>query len=163
EDLLRLARLLSGRQVDATAAPVPADPSDLRRAWEILRRRYPAQFTASPADVADWQAREVEAALKEAVADERTENWQADLAQLSKAIELEPGEAGLRSRRGNVYARLRQWKRAVADFAKAVELQPDVAANRTNMALCQSTVGDVQGYRKTCADALARFGNTHYP
>jgi WD40 repeat protein len=49
DDLLLLAHLLSGRQVDASGGIVAFPAAQVRDAWQALRPRYPADFTARTA------------------------------------------------------------------------------------------------------------------
>jgi WD40 repeat protein/serine/threonine protein kinase len=48
DDLLQLARLLAGSQIDTNGGLIPVDPADLRRAWDGLRARYPDDFAQRP-------------------------------------------------------------------------------------------------------------------
>ena len=44
EDLLQIARVLAGAQVDATGGVVPLEGEELRQAFQALRARYPQEF-----------------------------------------------------------------------------------------------------------------------
>ncbi len=61
------------------------------------------------------------------------------------------------------YARSEQWSKAVAEFSKLVELQPNNYLFYHSLAPLLVQSGDLEGYRRHCAQALARFGNTNDP
>jgi WD40 repeat protein len=54
EDLVRLAVLLSGHQVDNSGSYVPVSKDVLVDAWKTLQAKYPGEFT-TPAEVLVWQ------------------------------------------------------------------------------------------------------------
>ena len=50
--------------------------------------------------------------------------WDKAIADCTKAIELEPKNAGVWWQRAVSYELLKQWDKALADFTKAIELDP---------------------------------------
>jgi WD40 repeat protein len=54
EDLVRLAVLLSGHQVDNSGGYVPVSKDVLVDAWKTLQAKYPGEFT-TPAEALSWQ------------------------------------------------------------------------------------------------------------
>jgi hypothetical protein len=55
EDLVLLAQLVTGYQLDETGTLTPADPAQRRQAWQALRAKYPAAIAPpSPEAVRDW-------------------------------------------------------------------------------------------------------------
>jgi WD40 repeat protein len=54
EDLVRLAVLLSGHQVDNSGGYVPVSKEVLVYAWKTLQAKYPGEFT-TPAEALAWQ------------------------------------------------------------------------------------------------------------
>jgi hypothetical protein len=65
EDLVLLAQVLSAQRVDGTDGLVEVEPAAQRRALEVLRSRYPADFTGSVSEALAWHQREAEACLRE--------------------------------------------------------------------------------------------------
>jgi len=106
-----------------------------------------------PRDPLSWNTRGV-------VYGENLGQWEKALADFSRAIELDPNN-GIHWRvRGNSYAGLGRWDEAAGDWRKASELSPENAYLRYLIALAQLGGGDADGYRKTCAHLLERFGET---
>jgi WD40 repeat protein/serine/threonine protein kinase len=64
-DLPRLAQLLSNHRIDDTGAAVPLSGEELKRLWDDLRPRYPADFAVSPAAARAWREREIGDCLRE--------------------------------------------------------------------------------------------------
>jgi tetratricopeptide (TPR) repeat protein len=61
--------------------------------------------------------------------------------------------------RGRAPMELGQWDKATADFAKAIELKQSDPLPWYCQALACLQRGDVEGYRKLCADMLGQFGS----
>jgi tetratricopeptide (TPR) repeat protein len=81
-------------------------------------------------------------------------------AAFSEAIRLQPENGWYWVRRGWVYADLGQWEKASADFVKATKCkQPDQVAWYSRAMLCLRD-GDLDDYRKVCADMLERFAKS---
>src|SRR5262249_4875120 len=59
-DLMLLTQLLSSRRVDARAGATPLKPTVLQSAWQILRARYPADFTMPREKAVVWHQRQAE-------------------------------------------------------------------------------------------------------
>jgi tetratricopeptide (TPR) repeat protein len=84
-------------------------------------------------------------------------------AAFSEAIKLQPENCWYWVRRGQAYAGLGQWEKASADFTKGTECkQPGAAAWYSKAMLCLHD-GNLDGYRKVCADMLQRFGKADEP
>ncbi len=58
----------------------------------------------------------------------REGSWEAAIAELDKAIELDPTLAAAYNNRGRAYSELGQHERAIAEYGKAIELNPDAVA-----------------------------------
>ncbi|MBI3723559.1 hypothetical protein HY251_06350, partial [bacterium] len=56
---------------------------------------------------------------------EKAADWEGAISELSKAIELEPRNAGLFARRGALRERKGDPPGATADYRKSLELAPD--------------------------------------
>jgi WD40 repeat protein/tetratricopeptide (TPR) repeat protein len=155
EDLVALARLLSGREVDASGALVPVAAAEVRDAWQSLRPRYPADFDAGARLAAAWLGREAQAC-------EGSGNWPGAVLHLDRLLATAPG-AALHARRGNAHAELGRWGPAAADYGEAARREPDRREWGQRQALLCLAAGDGQGYRKACALLLDRFGQTRDP
>jgi hypothetical protein len=65
KDVVRLAQLLSGHRIDDNGYVVPLSAEELQTLWDDLSRRYPADFTVSPAAARAWREREIGDCLRE--------------------------------------------------------------------------------------------------
>ncbi|MGH7139877.1 MAG: tetratricopeptide repeat protein, partial [Pirellulales bacterium] len=75
------------------------------------------------------------------------------------SIELDPSDAKGHKDLGQLYARKGQWKQAAAALDHALEADP---ANRDlwNLAAAaRAALGDLEDYRRTCAQIVERFGD----
>jgi hypothetical protein len=64
-DILRLVQLLSGHRIDETGGAVLLSVEEVRRLWDELRSKYPADFTVTPAAARAWREREIGDCLRE--------------------------------------------------------------------------------------------------
>ncbi|MFI5381470.1 MAG: tetratricopeptide repeat protein [Tepidisphaerales bacterium] len=62
--------------------------------------------------------------------------------------------------RGSLYARRGKFKEALADYSKAVQLDPSHHWRWFQLLSLRAYLGDLDGYRKDCADMLQRFGDS---
>jgi tetratricopeptide (TPR) repeat protein len=118
KDLIALAHLLSGMQVDRSGDLVPLTRDQLRAAWQDLRPRYPDAFVCSSQEILSWRWREA-AACGDAGA------WSASVIHLDALIRADPESWMLLGRRGWAYAQLGRWDAAVADASTAIALRPE--------------------------------------
>jgi tetratricopeptide (TPR) repeat protein len=118
KDLISLAHLLSGMQVDRRGELVPLTPDELREAWQDLRPRYPDVFVCSSEEILAWHWRE-------AAACEDAKAWSWAVAHLDALIAADPESWMLLGRRGRAYAALGRWPKAIADASKAIALRPE--------------------------------------
>lgn len=65
--------------------------------------------------------------------------------------------------RGYGCTRLGQWKRAATEFAEASLLQPQEVFLGLFCAIAQLKAGEIDAYRRTCANLLQRFATTDDP
>jgi WD40 repeat protein/serine/threonine protein kinase/tetratricopeptide (TPR) repeat protein len=63
----------------------------------------------------------------------------------------------------NLYAEAAQWNAVKADLAKLIEAEPNEHTNYHLLAPLLVQSRDLEGYRRHCAQVLARFGNTTNP
>ena len=82
---------------------------------------------------------------------------------LTPAAESQPKSAGLLRALGDLRARTGHWKEAMADFSRAVEFEPENHRGYHSLAPLLVQSGDLEGYRRHCARAVARFGGTNDP
>jgi WD40 repeat protein/Flp pilus assembly protein TadD len=127
-DLVRLAEVVTGKQLDEQGDVVLMPVADWRQTWEALRQKYPRQYAApNAADTERWHRCEANAA-------EYLEQLHAALWHLDRLIAIVPGEADLYLRRADV--RFKQleaageadadaWKRVAADYNRALEQGAD--------------------------------------
>jgi WD40 repeat protein/tetratricopeptide (TPR) repeat protein len=156
QDLLLLAGLLSGQRVDADGRAAPVGRDELRSAWQALRPKYPATFTASAEEVLAWHRRQ---------ADEcRTSRaWRAAVGHLDALLRDRPGEWLLHAQRASCCAELGRWDEAAAGYARAVASGADEQEVWSALALLSLARNDAAGYRKACAEVLQRFSATETP
>ena len=99
EDLVRLARLLSGDSVAASTGPASSPPLRLARLWEEPRHKYPANFAASPQDPAD--SHDLQAQQSESLGD-----WPAAVFHWRCLAALRPEDPSLAQRLARAQERL---------------------------------------------------------
>jgi WD40 repeat protein/tetratricopeptide (TPR) repeat protein/tRNA A-37 threonylcarbamoyl transferase component Bud32 len=147
DELLRLARALSGHWLDDTGGYVPLKPDQLQNDWQAVRESYyPIDPKASQAEAIAWyrqEAAEFEKARVRRVSAapfERLEKYRKGweegtkdvgrelLFHLDRLIELEPEKAGWRAWRAHVYAHARQCGMAVEEYTSAIKLGANDAA-----------------------------------
>src|SRR5207249_128892 len=110
-------------------------------------------FAASPAQVLAWHRREADLL-------ESGGQRAAVLPHLDALIAARPAQASLRARRAEAYAERGDWERSRVDGAKAIGLGVEDPGVWYRQALVQLALGDLSGYRSTCAGMLDRFGKT---
>src|SRR5262249_14656680 len=84
--------------------------------------------------------------LEHAIAEYQEAFWlnkyKKDIADLSKAIKLDPKNAEFWSYRGNAYIGLHQYDKGIADLNKAIELDPKNASDSNDLAWLFATCPD---------------------
>jgi Flp pilus assembly protein TadD len=156
EELLLLAEVLTGEPVDATGGLSPVEAERVQSAWQALRARYPQSVTPVPEQVQAWHRAEAKAA-------QAAGRWSAALSPLDDLIAAGRANWGSHVSRGSVYAELDRWDRAAADFETAIRLGAVDSEVWFFLAMARLAQGDVDGYRKTCADLLPRFEDSRDP
>lgn len=149
-ELVRIARILSGREVNPQGAIVPLEPDVLTRDWAILRARYPADFDSTRAQELAWHELEARAAY-------RADRWATAVAHLSALAVTRPRDWELFQMRGRAHAKLGQWRPAARDFAASIRLGDDDYNNHYDLAVACLAAGDLPGYRQACRKMLDRF------
>jgi WD40 repeat protein/tetratricopeptide (TPR) repeat protein len=155
EDLLRLVQVLSGHRLDPTGGSVPLTADDFRAAWQILKAKYPQDFSVPADEALTWHRREAEA--REAAGE-----WFAARKHLDRLIEAEPANEALRPRRARASIALGDWQQVIDDYAKLPKLEVNLEQ------LCEYASvlllnGDDKGYRQVCRRVQQRFGQTQAP
>ena len=85
--------------------------------------------------------------------------WDKANADYTKAVELKEEGAAVWQSRGRARAELGEWDKAGADLNEAHRLDPDNASIQGAQARVRLHEGDLAGYRKVCADLLARLAS----
>jgi WD40 repeat protein/tetratricopeptide (TPR) repeat protein len=157
DDMVLLAQLVTGHQIDAVGHFTPVNPAKRRQAWQALRAKYPCAFDPARAEeFLSWHR-------SQAAESEFQGDWFAARWHLDRLIVAEPERALYHARRGNTWAEVGQWEKAAADYNRAVELQPDAPKLWQGVAYLRLQLGDREGYRQVCARLLERFGRTTDP
>jgi tetratricopeptide (TPR) repeat protein len=89
----------------------------LAAAWQVLREKYPGEFTPDKERARAWERRAAEECEARGL-------WHGAAAHLDRLIEDGPPAGGLYARRARAHAELRQWEQARADYAWALEGDP---------------------------------------
>ena len=121
----------------AIMAPARSSNTDDRPAWQIC--------------------------LEQGKALAKRQEWVAAAAEFTEAIRLEPKQPAPWVERGNARGELGRFADARADFADAAKVDPENPEPRYRIALACIAEGDDDGYRRACADLLARFGASEDP
>jgi tetratricopeptide (TPR) repeat protein len=161
-DLVAWSEVLTGHRLDAGGLSVPVEKERLAAAWKRLGPTFRQELTTSPQQALDWHRRAVAAARDAAkyrppgrtlwhldcliAAEPRNASllvhrgdlygqllqYDKQVADYSKAIELAPNDADLWFKRGDFYKnamfspnRVSQPERAIADLTEAIRLRPD--------------------------------------
>ena len=92
EDLVMLARLLSGRTIDDSGNYAECSARATGDAWPTLRQKHPACFAIAPGQVRAWRERILARA-------EREEHWFTAAFHLDELVKEQPEDKTLRARR----------------------------------------------------------------
>jgi tetratricopeptide (TPR) repeat protein len=85
------------------------------------------------------------------------------IADHTEAIRLAPKGYMYLIHRGGAYAAFGEWEKAAADFDSSLHLNPTRLDARYMSACTHLATGDVQGYRRSCVELLAWYGQTSDP
>jgi len=97
---------------------------------------------------------EAEALFQRAMVKVRAGDFEGALADLNRAIELDPQDEMLYSNRGAARAQLGQYEEAMADFNRALELYPRNVRVYCNIATLKMMLGDYQEALRNVERAL---------
>jgi tetratricopeptide (TPR) repeat protein len=155
EDLLRLVQVLSGHRLDATGGLVPLTTDEFRAGWEVLKAKYPQEFSVSAEQPLAWHRRQAEEC-------EAAGEWFAARKHLDPLLEAEPANEAPRRRRARASIALQDWERAGRDYAQLPTLESDLeqACEYAGVLLLQ---GDKDGYSQLCRRLLQHFGRNRNP
>ncbi len=117
DDLVRLSQMLAVGRIDQTGSLVPLQLDELTRDWELLRDRFPSQFSARQEEVAAWH-------LREARLSEAETNLTAALFHLNLASEFASQDQILAQERANLSAALSRGKRSSSHAVASRALLP---------------------------------------
>jgi WD40 repeat protein/tetratricopeptide (TPR) repeat protein len=111
DDFLRLARLISGSQLDTdNEGLVPRPPDLLNEDWEKVR---PKISPASTEEVREWHQREASDA-------EKTGDWEVAAQHLTWLHDHGPQDGSISQRRGHARAKQGNWQLAIDDYNEAL-------------------------------------------
>src|SRR5438046_2518714 len=79
---------------------------------------------------------------------------------LSEKLASQPARSDLLGFRASLRGRMGRWREAAADLSKILELRPDDHQPFPNLAAALVEVGDLETYRRLCAQIRERFGGT---
>ncbi|SPE61404.1 putative WD40 repeat-containing protein [Verrucomicrobia bacterium] len=79
---------------------------------------------------------------------------------LTPSFVAQPQSATVLRDRGNFFARHGRWEEEAADFSRVIELDPSDDRAHNALAALLAQAGDSEGYRRYCAQVLARFGES---
>jgi tetratricopeptide (TPR) repeat protein len=116
-EVVELVQLLAGHRLDGTTVTaLTAD--EAKKAWDALKPRYAADFTASNDRALAWARRGLDEC-------EREKNWVGAVHHLDRLIAAEPTRTDLYLRRAAAHKTLREPDKALADYSKAIEQAKD--------------------------------------
>lgn len=143
------------------AVDLKPQDQDFLRMRENLRRKLAAQGsgggqqgssgqgTGATAAVSPDQAAEAKKYSAQGWAFLKQNQWDRAAANFTKAIKLDPNNAGAYAGRGYAFRRLRFFGRSIDDYSKAIQLRPDIAIGYYSRALAYRESGDL---RRALAD-----------
>ena len=149
DDLVDVARLLAGRQVDPQTNRLEPLDEDLRAVYERVRTKHPAAFADSKERDLAWHRARAEEELKGA-------RWGDAVAHLDELIEAEPTYYPTVVARGHALAELGRWQEAAGAFDHALKLGETDPWIEHCCALAWLAAGDVSGVRESVERMLAR-------
>jgi WD40 repeat protein/tetratricopeptide (TPR) repeat protein len=148
-----LGRLLGKKPPEAPPTPPVAEPATapppVARNRREERARPEAQKGAPPRAFADWA--EAEACVERAMAHGQRGDFVAALAELDRALTLDPESAAAYYNRGVTHERLGQYDQAVGDYTRALERDPGRAAE------LHASMGNTLGRKGDYDRAIACF------
>jgi tetratricopeptide (TPR) repeat protein len=152
EDLVSLARLLSGHRIDDVGGFVPLTSNALGDLWATLRAKYPTAFTCSTSELTAWHRKQMERCRQ-------SRNWTASIGHIDQLISLQPNDPTAVVSRARTLAELGQWEASVIEFTKVTENGIDDERVWCDLALATLASDDISGYKQVCARLLDRFGD----
>ncbi len=182
EELVRLAQALSGRRFDVTGGLVPLETDS----WALVRAGVSETVPVQPFDVVSWHRREAARCVEakdwsaavphlDRLLAARPEwrayysrgrcrsalgDYQASVADNTRAIELGADDFRCWHNRGLAHWRLGHAKEAAADYEKTMTF-PDYEQLYAwyTVIRARAQLGDAAGYRQACTNLLARWGD----
>jgi pentatricopeptide repeat protein len=128
--------------------------------WDALQSFNPGTRTEQVARLGSWINVLIDVLMREGKFDDADQVFRD---MLTPDVVSQPESAALLRERGTFFARRGRWKDAAADLYRAVEFDPadHWLHHLLTPLLVQSD--DLEGYRRHCAQVLARFGGTNDP
>jgi hypothetical protein len=99
EDLIKLARLLSGDRVGPASGLRLPHSESLKEIWAQLRARYASEFQVSDENIAAWHNFEAEES-------ELLEQWPGAVFHLEQLLQMRPGDQSVEERLARAQAKI---------------------------------------------------------
>jgi tetratricopeptide (TPR) repeat protein len=125
---------------------------EMRAAWQLLKAKYPDDFSVSAEQSLAWHRRQAEEC-------EAAGDWFATRFHLDRLLHAEPANEALHQRRIRASLALADWQRASQDYARLPTLEANLeqSCEYASVLLLQ---GDQDGYRQLCRRLRQRFGQS---
>jgi WD40 repeat protein len=176
DDLIQMAKVLSGTRVDASGAAVPLAMSELQEAYEALLRKAPKTFNATPEQVLGWHHRQAGLHKLQSIVnnnlvwplatspDPRLRDPSRAVELAKQAVELAPQEGGHWNTLGIAQYRAGDWKAAITALEKSMELLSgqQESFNTFFLAMAHWQLGDKDEARRWY-DQAVEWTDKHQP
>ena len=156
EDLQRMAHVISGHEIDVTAALVPSKPEAIYDAWKIIQPKYAQDAKPLARAALRWHRYVFPHAYEK-------EDWFAAAWHFKRLVAAKPAHWKLHAQCGYALANMGLWKDAAAEYAQATALGSDDVTDWSQAAMTRLKCGDVPEYRAACEKMLKQFGETEDP
>jgi WD40 repeat protein len=152
-DLGAVATLVAQNQLNNRGALEPLSPDVAGQfSLTVLDRCTGEDFCLFPPDLFRWHRDRITAAETEG-------DWPTAIKHLNYLLAVSPEDRLLRFHRGYAYAALASWESASLDLTKCMDGTVRDVRCWYLCALVQLARNDLEGYRRVCQDAVARFGD----
>jgi WD40 repeat protein/tetratricopeptide (TPR) repeat protein len=149
-DLVRLAQLSSGKQLDRDRDwLVPCPTTLLRENWDTLRLAGTVGSAPSSEAVVEWHRQEAKDA-------EKTQDWNVVRRHLDKLLEADPRQESLWEKKSKALAELGIWSEALTACTYAIAAKPKNATLWYQRGRVHAKLGDFDKALKDYQEALTR-------
>jgi WD40 repeat protein len=159
-ELLSLAELLAGHELEQTGAMRPLKPKELKSLLQALRSTCPDFFNRSPESVLAWHRQMLE---RTTCSFEVSPAIEQALWHLDSLLKAQPMDLDLLRRRSDVHAELKHWDAATVDAAQMLQAGAGQAATLRRLACLNWARGDSNGYRQAAEKVIQLAVTTEDP